>query len=241
MVSMIDQNIRALVRSEINEVLRKTGLNLNEKRKSDGSWVTDVDHRLTEAVEAVLTKTHPGITIVSEEGSHQVKFPCFVLDPVDGTAGLLRGTGECSLSLAFLASESVSDVQSNGFIAHLFSDFEVHSEMNLPAVNATPLTGMVSRSEWNSGLFNAGQLQVEPMGSIALKLAYMVYGKTSFITTLRPKSIWDIAAGTVMLQRQQRYMWHQGEQVNKFDRLVWKGPTLWSTLDEHQAVLQEIK
>lgn len=241
MVSMIDQNVRTLIRQEINQVLRKTGLNLNEKRKSDGSWVTDVDHRLTDAVEAVLSKTHPGVTIVSEEGAHDIKFPCFVLDPVDGTAGLLRGTGECSLSLAFLASDSVTDKDSRGYIAHLFSDFEVHSEMKLPAETATPLTGLVSRSEWNNGLFKDGALQVEPMGSIALKLAYMVYGKTSFITTLRPKSLWDIAAGTVMLQEQQRFMWHQGERVSKFDRLVWNGPMLWSTLDEHQSVLQEMK
>jgi myo-inositol-1(or 4)-monophosphatase len=241
MVSMIDQNVRALVRQEINKVLDKTGLNLNERRKSDGSWVTDVDHRLTEAVEAVLSKTHPGITIVSEEGSHEISYPCFVLDPVDGTAGLLRGTGECSLSLAFLASDSVDDSLSSGYIAHLFSDFEVHSDMNLPAKKAAPLTGLVSRSEWNSGLFSGGQLHVEPLGSIALKLAYMIYGKTSFITTLRPKSLWDIAAGTVMLNKQQRYMWHQGEKIQKFDRLVWNGPTLWSALEEHETILQEIK
>lgn len=241
MVSMIDQSVRVLIRKEINKVLDKTGLNLNERRKPDGSWVTDVDHRLTEAVEAVLAKTHPGVAVVSEEGSHQIKFPCFVLDPVDGTAGLLRGTGECSLSLAFLASDSVRANESQGYIAHLFSDFEVHSEMELPVQTAAPLTGLVSRSEWNKGLYNHGRLQVAPMGSIALKLGYMIYGRISFITTLRPKSLWDIAAGTVMLNKQNRYMWHQGERVESFDRLVWDGPTLWSTLEEYKVILQEIK
>ncbi len=236
---MIDQKIRIKIRHEIVKTLSNVDLAGPQEKKSDGSWVTAVDHLLTERVEKILHEHHPGVKLVSEEGSHDLSFPCFILDPVDGTAGLVHGTGECSLSLAFMPTPRIEDAQACGYIAHLFSDFEVDSEN--AALSIGPVGhGMVSRSEWNRGLFNNLSSALEPMGSIALKLAYMAAYKTDFVITKRPKSIWDIAAGTILLNRQQRYLWDLENRIECLDQLVLPGPLLWASQEQIIGLRKEI-
>tara|TARA_R110000868_G_scaffold97619_9_gene268611 strand:+ start:506 stop:1222 length:717 start_codon:yes stop_codon:yes gene_type:complete len=229
---MIDQNIRELIHKEIRLIFDKASLNLNESKKADGSWVTDVDQRLTDRVELILRTNFPGINIVSEEGDHELKFPCFILDPVDGTAGLVYGTNECSLSLAFMPTANLADPQACGFITHLFNDFEVHSQMELPRASQIS-HGLISRSEWRKGLFqehlDKEYRELVPMGSIALKLGLMAAGQADFVATLRPKSIWDIAAGSILLHGIDRHFYTGGRVVTELDRIKWKDPMIWGT------------
>lgn len=240
---MIDQKIRELIHKEIASVFNKTNFSLNQARKLDGSWITDIDHELTERVERVLSANFPGITIVSEEGQHNIKFPCFILDPVDGTAGLVRGNGECSLSLAFMPTPDVTDSLASGFIAHLFSPFQVHSDQSLPVNKPGVNTGLVSRSEWDKGLFApalAGAFrELRPMGSIALKLAHMAYGNTAFVATLRPKSIWDIAAGTILLHQAGKQFFVNGQRETMLNQLLWKETLVWGSTADRQWITGE--
>lgn len=243
---MIDQNIRTIIRKEINTVLSETGLNLNQIQKHDGSWVTDVDHRLTETVEAILRQNFPGITIVSEEGAHELNFPCFILDPVDGTAGLLNGTNECSLSLAFMPNENLDDADASGYIAHLFSEFEVNDldkNANKVIASKSKMKMLVSRSEWKRNMFAnlASSYQITPMGSIALKLAHLAAGNTNCVVTLKPKSIWDIAAGSILLHQRGMHMFNHGELVNRLDELKWEAPMIWGTKSDVERVMESLR
>ncbi|MBH47617.1 MAG: hypothetical protein CME71_05555 [Halobacteriovorax sp.] len=235
MVSMIDQNIRELIHKEIRLIFDRANVQLNESQKADGSWVTDVDQRLTDKVELILRTNFPGVNIVSEEGDHELKFPCFILDPVDGTAGLVYGTNECSLSLAFMPSPHLSDPLASGFITHLFNDFEVHSQMELPSQSVLN-HGLISRSEWRKGLFQPllqkEHRELRPMGSIALKLGLMAFGQANFVATLRPKSIWDIAAGSILLHKTNRQFCSRGVAVAELDRINWKDPMIWGTTSD---------
>ena len=232
MVSMIDQNIRTLIRNEINKIVNKPSLKLDQQQKADGSWVTAIDHGLTRAVEKLLRSHFPDVAIVSEEGSHELLFPCFILDPVDGTSGLIHNTGECSLSLAYMHSGRIDDELNSAYIAHIFSDFEVHQDMHLPVNSTATSFGLVSRSEWKKGLYEQGQhagKSVQPLGSIALKLAHLAYGNAAFVVTLRPKSIWDIAAGSILLNRLGISLWHHHDKIEQLDRIKLNGPMLWAT------------
>lgn len=228
---MIDKNIRILIQEEIRSVLAKPSLELNQARKPDGSWITDIDYELTTRVEGLLNKTFPGVKIVSEEGSHELTYPCFILDPVDGTAGLVAGNGECSLSLAFMPSKSFKDPLASGFITHLFGDLEVYQGM--PRAAAHSYDGLVSRSEWKKGFYakaiEANQRKIEPMGSIALKLAHLVNRNANFVVTLKPKSIWDIAAGTILYHQDGGRFFVDGDPQECLDQLIWTKPMLWGT------------
>lgn len=241
MVSMIDKNIRTLIRQEIDQIAAKAHLNLGEVKKPDGSWVTDIDHHLTERVEAVLRHHFPGINIISEEGAHDLSFPAFVLDPVDGTAGLVHGTGECSLSLAYMPSPDITDTAATAYIAHIFSDFEVHNEMK-PSIVAQEELGLVSRSEWKKGILTEfHHKKIKPLGSIALKLAHLYNGDASFVVTMRPKSIWDVAAGTILLNSIGFSMWHEERKILNLNQLVFSGPTLWAQHADENWIRGEFK
>jgi len=64
--------------------------------------------------------------------------------------------------------------------------------------------GEVSRSEWKKGLFtnrSTSKFALSPVGSIAYKLARLSNAQSDFVVSLRPKNIWDIAAGTVLCQQ----------------------------------------
>lgn len=244
MVSMIDKNIRILIQSEIRSVLAKPGLDLNESRKADGSWITDVDYELTTRVEGLLSKTFPGVKIVSEEGSHELSYPCFILDPVDGTAGLVAGNGECSLSLAFMPNANFKDANASGYIAHLFSEFEVYADMPSRDPVQASYDGLVSRSEWRKGLYNDAiavkDRSIEPMGSIALKLAHLVSRNAKFVATLKPKSIWDIAAGTILYHQNGGSFFVDGHVQESLDQLLWSKPMLWGSQDDWNWLIGEI-
>ncbi len=241
---MIDKKIRILIQSEIRSVLAKPSLNLNESRKADGSWITDVDYELTTRVEGLLSKVFPGVKIVSEEGSHELSYPCFVLDPVDGTAGLVAGNGECSLSLAFMPSANFKDPMASGYIAHLFGDLEVYKGMAQDDKKTHSFDGLVSRSEWRKGLYTkaieANNRKVEPMGSIALKLAHLVNQDAKFVVTLKPKSIWDIAAGTILYHQNGGSFFIDGHPQECLDQLLWKKPMLWGSQEDWNWLKGEV-
>ena len=244
MVSMIDKNIRLLIQSEIRDILAKPSLDLNQMRKPDGSWITDVDHELTLRVERLLSKTFPGIKIVSEEGSHELSYPCLILEPVDGTAGLVAGNGECSLSLAFMPNANFKDPDASGYIAHLFSDFEVYQGMSNETNNSTQYDGLVSRSEWRKGLYENAIIKksrsIEPMGSIALKLAHLVNRNAKFVVTLKPKSIWDIAAGTILYHQNGGSFFVDGKQQEELNQLLWTKPMLWGSKEDWNWLTGEL-
>lgn len=236
MVSMIDKNIRILIQNEIRSVLAKPSLELNQVRKPDGSWITDVDYELTTRIEGLLAKNFPGIKIVSEEGSHDISYPCFILDPVDGTAGLVAGNGECSLSLAFMPNKNFKDPLATGYIAHLFGNLEVYSGMAQDTAKMNSFDGLVSRSEWKKGLYTSAiatkDRNIEPMGSIALKLAHLVNRNAKFVVTLKPKSIWDIAAGTILYHQSGGKFFVDGDPQEHLDQLLWKKPMLWGSHED---------
>lgn len=238
---MIDQNVRKLILKEIQQVLSHPSIELNQSRKPDGSWITDIDYELTNRIESLLSKTFPGIKIVSEEGSHELSFPCFILDPVDGTAGLVSGSGECSLSLAFMPSADVKASEASGFITHLFGDLQVHQDMLTSVKRSLEYDGLVSRSEWKKGLYQEALMDqdrsIEPMGSIALKLAHLVNGDANFVATLRPKSIWDIAAGTILFSKQGGRFFYDGVEETNLHQLIYTKTMVWGKESEKDWLL----
>lgn len=214
--------------------------------KSDGSPVTNYDQALNDIFIKEFSASFEGknFFLCSEEKDCPAlnKFPLFIIDPVDGTRDLIRGTGECALSLAILENSEIYNAQNHGYIWNFIRN-EFYSTQGFHQVSdnkvGDQLRGLVSRSEWNANLFSRfidkGYL-VDPMGSIAYKLALLASGKCDYVVSLRPKHIWDIAAGTLLCAQAGYHFYSQGKQVLYLDQLVYEPPLIWANQQMHNEL-----
>lgn len=200
---------------------------LQTERKSDNTLVTQIDQQISE-----FFKQHPatrGFTFYSEEDHSGLRFPALVLDPIDGTRELAAGRAECAVSACFMPGPELKDAAS--LVFNPFTGFGLSSDQ--PAVwTPEPVThrplGMVSRSEWEHGLYpEVGAFDLVPRGSIAFKLALLAAGSIDFVVTRRPKHIWDIAAGTHLCWQRGIQLWSQGAVVTRLSHAQIAGPLLW--------------
>ena len=107
-----------------------------------------------------------------------------------------------------------------------------HNRPNWSSKNQeAPFYGLVSRSEWERGLFNnfqSEQFSVIPRGSIAFKLALLASGGCDFVISLRPKNIWDIAAGTLLNHQRGLEFWSNGKKVTELSQATYAAPLIWA-------------
>lgn len=203
--------------------------------KDDQTPVTEVDLLVSKLIKDFLIH-HPVWSLLSEEESErELCFPLVVIDPIDGTEELRQGVPECAVSLALLRSPSLLDHQ-EAWIYNPFSGFQ-KTEDHIPIkgnfpYHDHPLLGVVSRSEWKRGLFSDyahknPQILLAPRGSIAFKLALLSSQAVDFVISLRPKKLWDIAAGTILCQQQEIFFYEQGQRITQLDRLTYNPPLIW--------------
>jgi myo-inositol-1(or 4)-monophosphatase len=183
--------------------LRERELEINQKK--DKSFVTEFDIFISDEVKRIFKKRHPDFHFFSEEDQESFDFPLVVLDPIDGTREYVKGYGECAVSLAVLNSADVSDPKNFGWIYNPFTGFEITNNLAVPIEPRENLPEtthvMISRSEWEKKLLpidSDQKVRVTPMGSIAYKLGLLAAGACDVVISMRPKSVWDIAAGVVI-------------------------------------------
>ncbi len=83
--------------------------------KTDGSWVSEVDHRLDRGITEALRGQWPEIPLLSEEQDVvtqqqrliNMQQGCWVLDPLDGTSNFLHGIPMYCVSLALVQGGQV--------------------------------------------------------------------------------------------------------------------------------------
>lgn len=200
---------------------------LKTERKSDNTFVTEIDRQISE-----FFKRHPatqGFSFYSEEDFSSLVFPALVLDPIDGTRELVAGRAECAVSACFMPTPDLKDAAS--LIFNPFTGFGLSSDdaaVWTPAPATHRPLGMVSRSEWESGLYSeTGAFDLVPRGSIAFKLGLLAAGSIDFVVTKKPKNIWDIAAGTHLCWQRGIALWSNGKALTRFDAPAIDGPLLW--------------
>lgn len=216
--------------------------------KKDNSPVTKLDLDLSLLIKNFFMNDDEfsDWNFYSEEDHGELKFPAIVLDPIDGTRELVKGVGECAVSLALMPSPKLSE--GFGWIFNPFTGFEVSSDQKFfaPANSLEqPLNGLVSRSEWSKGyykIFKNTNAKLVPRGSIAFKLGLLAAGSCDFVYSMRPKNIWDIAAGSIILhKRGYRFYLLEGEEVDSLSVKKYSGPMMWAKKDVHQWVIEHLK
>jgi myo-inositol-1(or 4)-monophosphatase len=223
------------IKAQVLNIINKNYHDLDITRKQDRSLVTQVDTEVSLLFEEYVDKNLEGWKSLSEENadSHEVSFPLMILDPIDGTRGLVDGVAESVVSAGFMASESIEDPRNSAWIFNPFTGLDIFSEDQfIPSrtVNTTSLQGLVSRSEWNKGKFSEMNLEdkiIAPRGSIAFKLGLLAVGGCDFVLSMSPKNIWDIAAGTLLCHRVGIHFYNKDGIVEKFKDCLIKGPMLW--------------
>jgi myo-inositol-1(or 4)-monophosphatase len=184
------------------------------RKKQCGDPVTDAEREVNQLLFEILVQDGEGwLSEESNDSEARLQWTrTWVVDPLDGTKEYLAGRAEWCISIALVEDgELVAGGIYNPPTDELFvgsretgliceggiSGKEASSES--PEVNAVVLA---SRSEVKLGLwdrFQNGFFRIEPLGSIAYKLALVAAGKADATWTLVPKHEWDVAAGVALL------------------------------------------
>ena len=203
--------------------------------KADGSPVTKLDLALSQLIEDVMTKHYSEFNFYSEENFTQWKFPLAAVDPLDGTREYIAGRSEWAISVGLFESENF---EGDGWICNPVTDETYSQGIAFEFQTKSIYCGEVSRSEWEKGLFkniSAENFKITPMGSIAYKLGRLSQGKMDFVVSLRPKNIWDIAGGTLLIKQSGMKFYSQGKEVKTVQQL-YQSPLIWC----HPSIFPEL-
>jgi len=211
--------------------------------KRDKTLVTKLDLEICKFVEEKILPIIElkSVNYYSEENQNEFKFPCLILDPIDGTREFVAGRPECVISLSLLVTGKKNDPHFS-WIYNPFSGFQIQSDWQFLKVDYKPedlYLGLVSRSEWEKGLFDQVQstnVKLVPRGSIAFKLALLASGTSDFVLSRRPKNVWDIAAGTALLWDRGYEFVSNGKIVKDLTEASYQAPLFWGKLETFEKL-----
>lgn len=176
--------------------------------------VTNVDLASQQAIWEVIHTARPDDGFLGEEGeSHSGSSGVtWVVDPVDGTANLVKGLPFWSVSVAARSNDqTIAGAVHNPVIGELFSGgfgcgLFLNGQSFAPARIDVDLNSALGLTGWPSGdgdsirgpviaelIANSGRLRSP--GSPALGLAWTAFGRADFAFYEQSFYDWDIAAG----------------------------------------------
>ena len=242
------REIKTAIVKKWDQTLRRGLKRLQVEWKADGTPVTEMDYFISELVKKSFADTHPDLHFLSEEDPFTLRFPALVLDPVDGTRELIRGNPEWAISLAILYSSKLNDPRNFAWIFNPASGFELGemapshpSSSSTDGPSQSVLQGLVSHTEWPSIKKDATpSIQLRLCGSIAFKLGRMSRGECDFVFSKRPKSLWDIAAGSLLARWRGFSFWQGKDKVEELNQIHWSGPFLWAKSKHHDALYSKL-
>jgi myo-inositol-1(or 4)-monophosphatase len=174
--------------------------------------VTEADRALDSVLRENLLRQDEGW--LSEESADDLsrlgRERVWVVDPLDGTREFVQGIPEFCVSIAMVengqpvaggicnpATNEVflgavgAGLTYNGAPAFASQRKELQGALVLASRSET------KRGEWQQ--FQNAPFRIQPMGSVAYKLARVAAGLADITFTLTPKNEWDIAAGAALI------------------------------------------
>ncbi len=183
------------------------------REKGHGNPVTEADLQANEVLREILGREFPACRWLSEETARDAhaygEEPTWVIDPLDGTADFVAGLPEFAVSVA-LVSEGRARVAAvvNPATGDIWGAREgagaTRNGRPIRTQASTDLSAekvLVSRSEHRRGDLAAysPRLRLSPVGSIAYKLCLVASGEGAAVFTMKPRSLWDVAGGALVL------------------------------------------
>jgi myo-inositol-1(or 4)-monophosphatase len=134
----------------------------------------------------------------------------WIVDPLDGTREFVQGLPEFCVSIGFsdngrpVAGGICNPATNEKFLGAidcgvLYNGKPAKASQRTSLNGATILASRseVKRGEWTK--FQNGPFKIQPMGSVAYKLALISAGFADITFTLTPKNEWDVVAGAALL------------------------------------------
>ena len=183
------------------------------KEKSRGNPVTTADLMANRAIREILAARFPEDAWLSEEDADDSRRldrrRVWIVDPLDGTREFIRGIPEFCVSIGLAVDgDPVLGVIYHPLRKELFDAARGGgARLNgQPLRVSTPVNGqrpclLISRSEPRRRLAElAREFELEPMGSIAYRLAAVAQGRADATLTFRRVKEWDVCAGIVIVE-----------------------------------------
>ena len=182
-------------------------------RSNKGSPVTDADHIINDFLQKNLPEGCDGW--LSEETLDDLvrleKRKVWIVDPIDGTRGLIYGLPEWVVSIGLFDNGSLIAA---GILNPSTRSLYLGSKDVAPTLNGDPIflsectnlsdaTVAISRSDFWQGygsVLENAPFRLVAIGSIAYKLALVASGYVDATVSLSPKNEWDIAAGVHLIE-----------------------------------------
>lgn len=206
------ERIQAAIEAARKTFVRFTPGEVEAEYKAGHDPVTEADRELDTILRKNLLRSGEGW--LSEESADDLsrlsRDHVWVVDPLDGTREFVEGIPEFCVSIAFVErAEPVAGgifnpatnevflgtkdlgVSYNGQPAHVSLRSELKGAVVLASRSET------RRGEWKQ--FQGAPFQIEPMGSVAYKLARVAAGLADATFTLTPKHEWDVAGGAALI------------------------------------------
>ncbi|MGH9360036.1 MAG: 3'(2'),5'-bisphosphate nucleotidase CysQ, partial [Terriglobia bacterium] len=181
--------------------------------KSAGDPVTEADRAVNHVLHETLLRDGEG-WLSEESADDQVRLGkdrVWIVDPLDGTREFVSGIPEWCVSIAFVESGRATaagiknPATGETFLGSLgsgvvFNGKAVHASPrhSLPGALVLASRSEVKRGEWKR--FDGSSFSIQPMGSVAYKLARVAAGLADATWTLTPKHEWDVAAGVLLVE-----------------------------------------
>jgi myo-inositol-1(or 4)-monophosphatase len=184
-------------------------------KKSGGDPVTDAEREVNQLLFEVLVQDGEGwLSEESADNEERLKRSrVWLVDPLDGTKEYVSRIPEWCISIALMedgvlvcggiynpqTDEMFYGSHETGVICKNSSSVSrMDGEKRVGDVLVLASRSEVARGEWKR--FQNRDFRLQPMGSVAYKLALVAAEKADATWTLTPKNEWDVAAGVALLR-----------------------------------------
>src|SRR5262245_58107917 len=199
-----------------------TPYTVDYKDRGKDSPVTIADRDANQKIHDILQAAFPQYGWLSEEtvdsSDRLSRQRVWLVDPLDGTKEFIDKIPEFGVSIALIENgQPVVAVVYNPIHDQLFwavrGQGAWHEQRRLQVTQTSQLSAatiLASRSETKRGEWKnfASQFRMQPMGSIAYKLAILASGDADATFTLTPKNEWDICAGVLLVEEAGGHVSH---------------------------------
>ena len=183
-------------------------------KKSGGDPVTDAEREVNQLLFEILVQDGEGwLSEESADNEERLKRSrVWLVDPLDGTKEYVTRIPEWCISIALMeggvlvcggiynpqTDEMFYGSHETGVICKNGSSVSrMDGEKRVGDVLVLASRSEVARGEWTR--FQNRDFRLQPMGSVAYKLALVAAEKADATWTLTPKNEWDVAAGVALL------------------------------------------
>lgn len=184
------------------------------KMKGIDNPVTIADNEADEYLSDFLIGEFPNDGWLSEETvdteERLSKDRVWIVDPLDGTKEFIEGIPHFSVSIAMVydghpvvgviynpATDEMFSCQKNKGVYLNGKKVNVGQKTNLLDASITVSRSELKRKEWEP--YRNDFKSINPIGSVAYKLALVSSGNYDIFTTIAPKNEWDICAGDCLI------------------------------------------